>query len=90
MSNPRLVILDEPSLGLAPRLASSTFELIARLRSRGLTIIIVEQNVALALDISDRAYVLADGELAFSGNASALRESPQFRDVFLGIGRVET
>jgi branched-chain amino acid transport system ATP-binding protein len=87
MSNPRLVILDEPSLGLAPGLASRTFEVIADLRSRGLTIIIVEQNVALALAISDRAYVLADGEVALSGDAASLRESPDFKGVFLGIGR---
>ena len=90
MSNPRLVILDEPSLGLAPGLASRTFELIASLRSRGLTIIIVEQNVALALAISDRAYVLADGELALNGDAASLRESPEFKRVFLGIGRAKS
>jgi branched-chain amino acid transport system ATP-binding protein len=87
MSNPRLVILDEPSLGLAPRLATRTFEVIARLRSRGLTIIIVEQNVALAMAISDRAYVLASGKLALSGDVADLRESPEFKDVFLGLKR---
>jgi branched-chain amino acid transport system ATP-binding protein len=87
MSNPRLLIFDEPSLGLAPSLAARTFELIASLRTRGLTIIIVEQNVALALAISDRAYVLASGELALSGDVSSLRESPQLKGVFLGVGR---
>jgi branched-chain amino acid transport system ATP-binding protein len=85
MSNPRLVIFDEPSLGLAPGLAARTFELIARLRSRGLTIIIVEQNVGLALAISDRAYVLAGGELALSGDVASLRESPELKQIFLGI-----
>jgi branched-chain amino acid transport system ATP-binding protein len=85
MSNPRLVIFDEPSLGLAPRLAARTFELIAQLRSRGLTIIIVEQNVGLALAISDRAYVLAGGQLVLSGDVASLRESPQLKRVFLGI-----
>jgi branched-chain amino acid transport system ATP-binding protein len=87
MSNPRLVIFDEPSLGLAPSLAARTFELIAQLRSRGLTIIIVEQNVGLALAISDRAYVLAGGELALSGDVASLRESPELKRVFLGIER---
>jgi branched-chain amino acid transport system ATP-binding protein len=85
MSNPRLVIFDEPSLGLAPGLAARTFELISRLRARGLTIIIVEQNVGLALAISDRAYVLAGGELALSGDVASLRESPELRQIFLGI-----
>ena len=85
MSNPRLVIFDEPSLGLAPGLAARTFELISRLRSRGLTIIIVEQNVGLALAISDRAYVLAGGQLALSGDVAGLRESPELKKVFLGI-----
>jgi len=85
MSNPRLVIFDEPSLGLAPGLATRTFELIAQLRSRGLTIIIVEQNVGLALAISDRAYVLAGGKLALSGDVTSLRESPELKKVFLGI-----
>lgn len=85
MSNPRLVIFDEPSLGLAPGLAARTFELIAQLRSRGLTVIIVEQNVGLALAISDRAYVLAGGKLALSGDVTTLRQSPELRKVFLGI-----
>jgi len=85
MSNPRLVIFDEPSLGLAPALAASTFELISRLRSRGLTIIIVEQNVGLALAISDRAYVLANGQLALSGDVATLRQSPELKEIFLGI-----
>jgi branched-chain amino acid transport system ATP-binding protein len=85
MSNPRLVIFDEPSLGLAPGLAARTFEHIAQLRSRGLTIIIVEQNVGLALAISDRAYVLAGGQLVLSGDVASLRESPQLKRVFLGI-----
>ena len=85
MSNPRLVIFDEPSLGLAPGLAARTFELIAELRSRGLTIIIVEQNVGLALAISDRAYVLAGGQLALSGDVVSIRESPELKKVFLGI-----
>jgi branched-chain amino acid transport system ATP-binding protein len=85
VSNPRLVIFDEPSLGLAPGLAARTFELIARLRSRGLTIIIVEQNVGLALAICDRAYVVAGGELALSGDVASLRESPELKKVFLGV-----
>jgi branched-chain amino acid transport system ATP-binding protein len=85
MSEPRLVIFDEPSLGLAPQMAARTFDLIARLRSRGLTIVIVEQNVALALDISDRAYVLGSGQLKLSGDADTLRESQELQGLFLGV-----
>ena len=85
MAGPRLVIFDEPSLGLAPKVMRRTFDLIADLRSRGLTIVIVEQNVALALEISDRAYVLASGELKLSGDARTLRGTRQLQDLFLGV-----
>ena len=70
MSEPRLLLLDEPSLGLAPQIVDSIFELILRLKQRGQTILLVEQNVAAALDIADRAYVLANGAITMSGRGA--------------------
>jgi branched-chain amino acid transport system ATP-binding protein len=84
MSEPRLLLLDEPSLGLAPQIVDSIFELILRLKQRGQTILLVEQNVAAALDIADRAYVLANGALTMGGTAEALRASEQVARAYLG------
>ncbi len=84
MSEPRLLLLDEPSLGLAPQIVDSIFELILRLKQRGQTILLVEQNVAAALDIADRAYVLANGMISMSGPAETLRASEQVARAYLG------
>ena len=84
MSEPRLLLLDEPSLGLAPQIVDSIFELILRLKQRGQTILLVEQNVAAALDIADRAYVLANGAITMSGAAETLRASEQVARTYLG------
>ena len=84
MSEPRLLLLDEPSLGLAPQIVDSIFELILRLKQRGQTILLVEQNVAAALDIADRAYVLANGAITMSGTAATLRASEQVARAYLG------
>jgi len=84
MSEPRLILLDEPSLGLAPQIVDGIFELILRLKQRGQTILLVEQNVAAALDIADRAYVMANGVITMSGAAEALRASPQVAHAYLG------
>jgi branched-chain amino acid transport system ATP-binding protein len=84
MSEPRLLLLDEPSLGLAPQIVDSIFELILRLKQRGQTILLVEQNVAAALDIADRAYVLANGDITMSGSAETLRASEQVARAYLG------
>ena len=84
MSEPRLLLLDEPSLGLAPQIVDSIFELILRLKQRGQTILLVEQNLAAALDIADRAYVLANGVIAMSGTADALRSSDEVARAYLG------
>jgi branched-chain amino acid transport system ATP-binding protein len=86
MSRPRLLMLDEPSLGLAPRVVESIFELIFNLRAQGLTIVLVEQNATEALRISDRAYVLANGRIAYEGKAADLVGSKNLMDAYLGTG----
>jgi branched-chain amino acid transport system ATP-binding protein len=85
MSRPRLLLLDEPSLGLAPRIVARIFELVQELRERGVTILLVEQNVRLALDVADRGYVLNTGRLELSGSASELKESASVEEAYLGL-----
>ena len=84
MGEPRLLILDEPSLGLSPLLVEELFALIARLRADGLTILLVEQNVAQTLEIADTAHVIADGRIVLSGTAQALADSPDLQRTYLG------
>jgi len=85
MAEPRMLILDEPSLGLSPLLVEELFALIRRLHAEGLAIMLVEQNVAQSLDIADRAYVLENGVLAISGSAAAVREDPELKRAYLGL-----
>jgi len=85
MSGPRLIILDEPSLGLMPRLVRELFKLIASLRERGVSILLVEQNVHQSLKIADRAYVLEKGSVALSGTGAELIDNPYVREAFLGL-----
>jgi branched-chain amino acid transport system ATP-binding protein len=84
MAKPRLILLDEPSLGLAPQMIDTVFDLIADLHRNGLTVLLVEQNVALALEIADRAAVLANGEVVLSGTAKELASSDLVRQAYLG------
>lgn len=84
MSSPDLLLLDEPSLGLAPQVVDRIFTLISSLRDRGLTVLLVEQNVALALEIADRGYVLVNGRIEISGLAADLAASAEIRDAYLG------
>jgi branched-chain amino acid transport system ATP-binding protein len=86
MARPALLLLDEPSLGLAPIVVDQIFELLERLRSEGTTILLVEQNVHRALEIADRAYVLASGRVESQGEAAALRASAEIERAYLGIG----
>jgi branched-chain amino acid transport system ATP-binding protein len=85
MSRPKLLLLDEPSLGLAPVIVSVIFDLIGRLRDEGTTILLVEQNVRAALEVADRAYVLNTGRLELSGTAEELRRSASVEEAYLGL-----
>lgn len=87
MSRPRLLLLDEPSLGLAPRLVRETFEVIEDLRRRGTTILMVEQMARLALKISDRAYVLERGKIVHDGLSADLLNDPRVLGAYLGAKR---
>jgi branched-chain amino acid transport system ATP-binding protein len=85
MAEPKLLILDEPSLGLSPLLVEEMFGLIRRLHGEGLSIMLVEQNVAQSLEIADRAYVLENGSFAISGPAAQVREDPELKRAYLGL-----
>ena len=85
MAEPKLLILDEPSLGLSPLLVEEMFTLIRRLREEGLSILLVEQNVAQALEMADRAYVIENGALRFSGLPGELLGSDELRRAYLGL-----
>lgn len=85
MGEPRLLILDEPSLGLSPLLVEELFELIARLHGQGLAILLVEQNVAQSLELAQRAYVLENGAVQFSGTSAELLASDRLRQAYLGV-----
>lgn len=87
MSSPRLLMLDEPSLGLAPALVDQIFELIARLHERGVTILLVEQNVDRALEIVDRAYLMNTGLIESQGTAQQLRSQADIESIYMGVGR---
>ena len=84
MSRPQLLLLDEPSLGLAPILVSIIFETIRQLKREGATILLVEQNARLALDIADRAYVMETGRVTLQGPATELKHNPQVEHTYLG------
>jgi len=85
MSRPRILMLDEPSLGLAPILVDEVFDTIRKLKEEGMTILLVEQNVREALDLADRGYVLQTGRIVGQGSGRELLESNMFREAFLGI-----
>ena len=85
MGEPRLLILDEPSLGLSPLLVEEMFQLIRRLNADGLAIMLVEQNVVQSLDIANRAFILENGIFALHGLASELAAAPDLRRAYLGM-----
>lgn len=85
MGNPKLLILDEPSLGLSPLLVEQMFELIKRINQQGITILLVEQNVMQSLNIASRAYVIEEGTIAISGEAKVLRDNAELKKSYLGL-----
>ena len=85
MSRPRILMLDEPSLGLAPLLVDEVLDTVRKLKGEGITILLVEQNVREALDLSDRGYVLQTGRIVGQGSGQELLDSDMFREAFLGI-----
>jgi len=85
MAEPRLLLLDEPSMGLAPKVVDQVLDAIRALKASGLTILLVEQNARAALAIADRAYVLETGRIALSGSASEIRNDPRVREAYLGV-----
>ncbi len=85
MSEPRLLLLDEPSLGLAPQLVAQVFEKIQEVRRQGVTVFIVEQDVRATLEFADYAYVIENGELQMQGKASDISEDPKVKESYLGL-----
>lgn len=91
ISEPRLILLDEPSLGLAPLIVEEIFRIIIRLKETlGKTVLLVEQNAAVALEIADHAYVMETGRIALAGPAAELRADPAVREFYLGINEAGT
>ena len=84
LSNPELIVLDEPSMGLSPLLVSEVFEIVNSFREAGKTVLLVEQNAKKALAVSDRAYVLENGVITMSGDAKALADDERVRKAYLG------
>src|SRR5262249_22940859 len=84
MARPKLLLLDEPSMGLAPRLVSKIFEIVREIAAQGVTILLVEQNARLALEVAARGYVMESGSIALAGDAAQLRADPKVREAYLG------
>jgi branched-chain amino acid transport system ATP-binding protein len=85
MAEPKLLILDEPSLGLSPLLVEELFALIARIRADGVAVLVVEQNVVQSLEIADRAYILSEGTFVMSGAAGVIAADPALKRAYLGL-----
>ncbi len=85
MARPKLLLLDEPSMGLAPLLVDQILAAIADLRRSGVTVLLVEQNVGTALAIADRAYVIETGRIVLSGDSATIAQDPRVRDAYLGL-----
>ena len=85
MSNPKMILLDEPSLGLAPNFVEMIFGMIEKINKQGVTVLLIEQNANMALQISQRAYVLENGLVSMSGNASDIANDPMVKKAYLGM-----
>ncbi len=91
MSRPKLLMLDEPSLGLAPLLVEEIFSILRRLREQeGVTMLLVEQNAAMALSIADEGYIMENGKIVLSGSAADLRENADIKEFYLGLSEMGT
>jgi len=89
MARPKLMLLDEPSLGLAPLLVEEIFQIIQRLnRQEKLTVLLVEQNAAMALTIAEHGYIMENGRIVLDGPVEALRENPDVKEFYLGLTEV--
>jgi branched-chain amino acid transport system ATP-binding protein len=84
MARPRLLLLDEPSMGLAPVLVEQIFETVRDINRQGTTILLVEQNAAMALAVAQRGYVIETGSIVLSGTAAELADNPEVRRAYLG------
>lgn len=84
MSDPRLILLDEPSMGLAPRIVEEIFQAVEKLRRQNLTVLLVEQNARMALDIADRGYVVETGQIVMEGDCSDLKRNHEIERAYLG------
>ena len=84
MARPKMLLLDEPSLGLAPRLSAEVYERIADINAKGVTVLLVEQNTVLALEVANRAYVIENGHIVLDGPARDLASHPRVREAYLG------
>ena len=85
MSNPKMLLMDEPSAGLAPVIVQQVFELVRQIREKGFTVLIVEQNIQQVLKVVDRAYLLEVGSIKASGSASELLGSDEIRKAYIGV-----
>ena len=89
MSRPKLMLLDEPSLGLAPMLVEEIFQIVQRLaRQEKLSVLLVEQNAVMALDVAEHGYVMENGRIVLKGSATALRENSDVREFYLGLNEL--
>jgi len=85
MSNPKLILIDEPSLGLQPNLVDSVFDTLVKLHREGITILLVEQDVIASLEITQRTYLLEKGEIVLEGKSEELKNNPHIKNVYVGI-----
>lgn len=85
MSNPKMILLDEPSLGLAPNFVEMIFSMIKEINKQGVTVLLIEQNANMALQVSQRAYVLENGLVSMSGKASDIANDPMVKKAYLGL-----
>ena len=84
MARPKLLLLDEPSMGLAPMMVARIFEVVREIAARGVTILLVEQNARLALEVAHRGYVMESGVVSLSGSAKSLLDDPRVKEAYLG------